>query len=94
MAETFRIPEVESFTDALNAIWLEKFELLIGIIAEMFGAVAGGAYKTVEVAQNAMTSGFKATYSPRDEFRQAHKKRYELFTDAVRNNETLLRSLR
>lgn len=62
--------------------------------AAMFGAVAGGAYDTVEAAQAHMGSGFKAVYSPRKEFVGIHDGRYAIFSRAVTTNENLLRQLK
>jgi L-ribulokinase len=83
MADVFGVP-----------IRVAKSDQTCALGAAMFGAVVGGAYKTVEEAQEKMGSGFKARYTPRRLFNEVHNKRFNSFREAVDSNEELLRELK
>lgn len=59
--------------------------------AAMFAASAGGVFKKVEDAQDAMGSGFEKTYKPNSKVFNFYRARYEKYLELARETETKLK---
>ena len=81
------IPKKSSFVmqvlaDVMNRpILVTKSEQACALGAAMFAAAAAGIYKSVEEAQQAMSSGFEKTYEPNPKNATIYEKMYRQYRD-------------